>query len=195
MFGRLESLRRQIDGACRTIAVLRSRSLPDATEASLLRLMQDDFEYLQELLASTDQDSPRQMSVLESACRASMNRFLHVYLNIDAAAMRELKASLRSASAGDSVTPSPGPSPPHTMRLFDSDGERVRAMSFYIAQALDGGAAALVVARDDNWAAVVQTLASRFGSITSHVSSGQLTFVDADEALESIVRDDWPDEG
>ena len=81
----------------------------------------------------------------------------------------------------------------HSVHFFDSDDNRVEAVSSYLADAYGEDSSLLVVARPLTWAAISERL-QRFGvPIQQAAASGRLVALDVRETLNRISRHGTPD--
>jgi PAS domain S-box-containing protein len=81
----------------------------------------------------------------------------------------------------------------HMVQFYGEDAGLIEAIGKYIGEALEQGAAAVVVATEAHRAALVERLEDHGLDTASAIGEGRFVLLDASETLSKFVLEGWPD--
>jgi PAS domain S-box-containing protein len=81
----------------------------------------------------------------------------------------------------------------HAVQFYEDDAVMLDHVGRYLGSALEQGDAAIVLARRDHRADVVDRLTTRGPGCAQAIGAGRYLELDAEETLRAIMRDGWPD--
>ncbi len=96
-----------------------------------------------------------------------------------------------SAGAGRLSVPPRG----HVVQFYGHDGELAESVGGYLAEALESGAAAVVVSTAAHWLAFSERLTAAGIDVTAARAAGDLVVADAAATLRLFLTGDQPDPG